>query len=243
MYRTTKKRLVRRAGISAAVVLGTLATGVGVASASASHVKGTSSVVAPNASAHASATNDAMCVRGAGGVVSAVTSSSITVRNQSGAATTFAITATTTVTKDRASASISDLVVGDQVRIIPTAAGSTTAQSIDIEQPSVMGKVTVVSGDTITVTGPNGTSETVVVSGATSYTKSGASAALADVTVGASLFAQGTFAPGSTTTLNATSVGIGVPLHQGQPGGRHHDGPGPQGGGFGPALHLTTSSR
>jgi hypothetical protein len=238
MYRTTKKRLVRRAGISAAVVLGTLATGAGVASASASHVKGTSSAVAPNKSARASATNGARCAWGAGGVVSAVSSSSITVTDRSGTATTFAITATTTVTKDRASASISDLVVGDQVRIIPTAAGSTTAQSIDIEQPSVMGKVTAVSGDTISVAGPNGTSETVVASGSTTYTKSSASATLADVTVGASIFAQGTFASGSTTTLDATSVGIGVPLHQGKPGDGHHEGPGPQGGGFGPAPHF-----
>ena len=186
MYRTTKKKLVKRVGVSAVIALGALATGAGVASAAPSSAKGTSATVASSReSAHATVPGPgSRCAPGAGGVVSALTSSSITVVDPSGTSTTFSISSATTVTKDRAIAAVSDLAVGDQVRITPTGAGSTTAQSIDIEQPSVMGTVTAVSGDTITVSGPNGTSETVVVSGATTYTKSGASATLADIAVG-----------------------------------------------------------
>jgi hypothetical protein len=169
-------------------------------------------------------------------VVSALTSSSITVVDPSGSSTTFSISSATTVTKDRTIAAASDLAVGDQVRITPTGLGSNTAQSIDIEQPSVMGTVTAVSGDTITVSGPNGTSETVVVSGATTYTKRGASATLTDVTVGTWIFAEGTHATGSTTNLDATTIGVGVGVDQGQPAGGQPYGPNPQGGGPSPAF-------
>ena len=43
MYRSTKKKMVRRVGISAVVALGAIATGAGVASASTTTVKGSSS--------------------------------------------------------------------------------------------------------------------------------------------------------------------------------------------------------
>ncbi len=246
MYRTTKKKLVKRVGVSAVIALGALATGAGVASAAPSSAKGTSATVASSReSAHATVPGPgSRCAPGAGGVVSALTSSSITVVDPSGTSTTFSISSATTVTKDRAIAAVSDLAVGDQVRITPTGAGSTTAQSIDIEQPSVMGTVTAVSGDTITVSGPNGTSETVVVSGATTYTKSGASATLADIAVGTWIFAEGNFSTGSTTNLDATTVGVGVgqgqpgggQVDQGQPGGGQPYGPNPQGGGPSPAF-------
>jgi hypothetical protein len=234
MYRSTKKKMVKRVGISAVVALGAIATGAGVASASTTTVKGSSSAVSHALGSRASAPAGAVCAMGPGGVVSALTSSSITVTDPSGTPSTFAVTSSTTVTKERATASISDLAVGEQVRIIPTAQGSTTAQSIEIEQPSLMGQVNAVSGDTISISGPNGTSETVVVSDATTYAKSGASATLADVTVGSSIFAQGTFASGSPATLDATTIGIGVPPHQGQPGDGAPGGPGPRGRGFGP---------
>lgn len=246
MYRTTKKKLVKRVGVSAVIALGALATGAGVASAAPSSAKGTSATVASSReSAHATVPGPgSRCAPGAGGVVSALTSSSITVVDPSGTSTTFSISSATTVTKDRAIAAVSDLAVGDQVRITPTGAGSTTAQSIDIEQPSVMGTVTAVSGDTITVSGPNGTSETVVVSGATTYTKSGANATLADIAVGTWIFAEGNFSTGSTTNLDATTVGVGVgqgqpgggQVDQGQPGGGQPYGPNPQGGGPSPAF-------
>ena len=235
MYRTTKKKVMKRATISAAITIGALATGAGVASASAgitSSTAGTSTVA--TVGAHAT-TPDAgpNCPGGAGGLVSAVTSTSITVTGPGGAATMFTITSSTTFTKDRVAATAADLAIAEQVRITPTAAGSTTASSIDIEQPSVMGKVTAVSGDTIAVTGPNGATATIIVGSATTYSKNDASATLSDVTVGSFLFAQGTFASGSTTTLDATTVGIGIGVGpvSGGPGDGRPGGPGIQSGG------------
>jgi DNA polymerase II small subunit/DNA polymerase delta subunit B len=120
---------------------------------------------------------------------------------------------------------------------MPSAEGSSTAARIDIVQPSVMGKVTAVNGDTITIAGPNSTSATVIVSNATTYTKDGASASLADVTVGSSIFAEGSFtSPTDTSSLDATNVGIGQPGTAG-PGFEQPGGPGPQG-----ALHGSQPS-
>jgi hypothetical protein len=226
MYRTTKKKLIKRVSITSAVALGALGIGAGVASASTTTTAGTGAVARDSGTTNPGPGQG--CVHGPGGVVTALTSTSITVTDPSGTATTFAITSTTKVTKDRSAASIADLAVGDEVHVVPSAAGSTTAGRIDIVQPSVMGTVTALNGDSITIAGPNGTSATVIVSSATTYTKDGASATLADLTVGSVLFAEGNFASSSdTSTLDATSVGIGT---ANQPGPGQRGGPGPQGG-------------
>jgi len=240
MYRTTKKKLVKRVGISTAVALGALGVGATVASAAT-----TTSTAHANTGARDSAAptlgHGLGCARGPGGVVTALTSTSLTVTDPSGTAATFTITSSTTVTKDRAAAAIADLAVGDQVHVMPSAAGSMNAARIDIVQPSVMGKVTAISGATITIAGPNSTSATVIVSSATTYTKDGASATLADVTVGSSIFAEGSFtSPPDTSSLDATSVGIGQPGTAG-PGFEQPGGPGPQGAPHGPqpsAVHT-----
>jgi hypothetical protein len=236
MYRTTKKKLVKRVGISTAVALGALGVGATVASAAT-----TTSTAHARVGAHDSATptpgSGQGCAHGPGGVVTALTSTSITVTDPSGTASTFTITSSTPVTKDRATAAIADLAVGDEVHVMPSAEGSSTAARIDIVQPSVMGKVTAVNGDTITIAGPNSTSATVIVSNATTYTKDGASASLADVTVGSSIFAEGSFtSPTDTSSLDATNVGIGQPGTAG-PGFEQPGGPGPQG-----ALHGSQPS-
>ena len=212
MYRTTKKKLVKRVGISSVVALGALGLGATVASAS--------TTTRAHTTANPSPPQGPVCAHGPGGVVTALTSGSITVTDPSGTATTFTISSSTTVTKDRSTVSISDLALGDEVRVMPGATDSSTAASIDIVQPSVMGKVSAINGDTITIAGPNSTSATVIVSNATTYTKDGATATLGDVTVGSSIFAEGNFAsPTDTSTLEATSVGIGAPRGALNPGG------------------------
>jgi hypothetical protein len=228
MYRTTKKKLVKRVGITAVAALG--AVGVSAAVASASPIAKSTGHTSAGAHDSTPTPNGAMgpgCAMGSGGVVTALTSTSITISDPSGTTTTYTITSSTTVTKDRVTAAIADLAVGDEVHVVPSASGSTTAASIAIVEPSVMGKVTAVSGDTITISGPNSSSATVIVSSATTYTKDRASATLADVTVGSSIFAEGSFASSTdTSTLDATSVGIGG---AGPGGFGHPGGPGPQG--------------
>lgn len=59
------------------------------------------------------------------GEVTAVSSSSITVKDQSGSSKTLAITDTTTVTNNRQAGSISDIKVGDTVAIVATGTDAT----------------------------------------------------------------------------------------------------------------------
>lgn len=220
MYRSTKKKVVRQASISAVVALGALATGAGVASASTgSHRDGGGAVASKDSSANPAPVPGAEGPRPLGGIVTAVSGTSLTVSDPRGTVTTVGLDATTTVTKDRSASTLAALAVGEDVRIIPSAPGSTTAKSVEIEAPSVRGRVSAINGDTITLTGPNATTRTVIVSSSTTYAKNGTAATLADVSIGSSIFAQGSFVSGSTTTLDATSVGIGFgPNHVGHPG-------------------------
>ncbi|MHB1089287.1 MAG: DUF5666 domain-containing protein [Acidimicrobiales bacterium] len=221
MYRSTKKKLVKQAGISAIVAVGALATGIGIAGASANaHHHDATSSSKDSTPAAGPTRGEWGGPRAPGGTITAVSANSVTLKPHSGTSETFSIDSSTTVTKDRSASSPASLAVGEQVRVVPSAPGSAVAKAIDIEQPSVMGRVTATSAGTITVTDPRGASYTVVVSNATTYVKSGTSATLADVSVGSMIFAQGTFASGSTTTLDATTVGIGTP-------GALHDGTGP----------------
>jgi hypothetical protein len=158
---------------------------------------------------------------GIGGDVTAVTDTSISIADVAGTTSTYSINASTTVTKNGQSATIADIVVGDNVHIALSSTDPTLADTIDIVPASVAGKVTAIAGDVLTITGPNGSTGSVVVSSATTYMKGGSSAALSDITVGTVIFARGSF--GSTAAIvNATTVGIGQP----GPGG---PGVGPQG--------------
>lgn len=222
MYRSTKKKIVRQASISAIVALGAIVTGIGIAGASTNAPHHDASAPTGHDSAPTPGSDHGRwgAVRGPGGTVTAVSATSITLKDRAGMSETFSIDASTSVTKDRSTSTLSALAPGDQVRIVPSAPGSTLARSIDIEQPSVMGKVTATSANSITVSDPRGTSFTIIVSNATTYSKAGASASLGDVSVGSMIFAQGSFATGSATTLDATTIGIGTP-------GAFHDGAGP----------------
>lgn len=324
MYRTTKKKMVRRASVSAAVALGALATGAGIANAASSHHVAVSAHqsaqpatgnVPPSAGAPTDPADnqgqpgDGQCLGGkvtavsatsltvtdpsgtattyaltssttftkdgasataadvtvgsfvritvastsattatavdidtdapgtnpgpqgawghmAGGTVTAVNASSITVKDLSGTSTTYTLTSSTTVTKERQSATLADVTVGESVRLTLSSSSSTTVSAIDIELAHVIGQVTAVSGNTITVQGPRSGTQTITVSSATTYSKSGASATLADVTVGSFVFAEGVSS--SAGSLNASTVGIGLPA------GNFGPGHGPSDGNFGP---------
>ncbi len=161
---------------------------------------------------------------GVEGVVSSVTATSITVTNAwTGTSTTYAISSSTTVTEGRQTASASALAVGERVRIGVSATDATSATSIQIELAHVAGRVVSVNGSTVVVADGEGFYRTVVVSGSTTYSKSGASATLADVTPGSVVFAVG-LVDGNHTSLDATHVAIGVPSGA----------PVAPGGGFGP---------
>jgi hypothetical protein len=76
---------------------------------------------------------------GAFGTVTAVSSSSITINNtRTGAATTYSITTSTTVTDSGSASTVSAIQVGDTVIVRPTATGSTVAATI-MDNPSFGG--------------------------------------------------------------------------------------------------------
>jgi hypothetical protein len=149
---------------------------------------------------------------GEGGLVTAVTATSVTVNRWDGKTTTYTITPTTTFTEGHASTTAASLVVGDRINIRLARRAPTTALKINIELAELTGKVTSVVGNLITITGPQGFARTIIVSDATTYSQGGAPATLADVTVGAAVFAEGTIDV-NLTSLDALSIKIGSTNH------------------------------
>ncbi len=216
MYRTTKSKLKRR--VPTLVIVGALAAGSVVAGIGAAGAATHSAKTGHSAAASLGA--NGVCDHSfGGGLVSAVSATSLSVTDPLGTTMTYTLTSATVVTKDRQSASLSDLAVGERVRVRVTSTSATTAAAVNIETPHVLGQVVAVSGNVITISSPDGLQTTVDVSATTTYTKNAASASLSDVTVGSFIAASGTVAS-DHTTFDATTVVIGIPA-------------GPVGGGFG----------
>lgn len=111
-----------------------------------------------------------------------------------------------------------------------TAGTTSTAQS-GMHMPGVGGTVTAVNGNTITVTGPNGTSYTINA-GSAAITKD-ETVSVSDIAVGDTIMANGTV---SGTSVDATAIHDGkMPMGMGGFGGR-----GP--GGMGRGVHGTVSA-
>ena len=219
------RNVVRNVGVSTAVVAGLVAGGVSAAGAATTTTQpaGSSNQHVekgmPGAPGH----------HAPGGKVTAISDTSITVSNPKGDSKTFTINSDTKFMKWSETATSSDVTVGSLVRIMPTAKGSNTAAKIMVGVPHVAGKVTAVNGSSVSITNREGKSFTVVESDSTKFTKNGAAATSADVVVGQVIVAQGSFASGSTTTLNATSIMVGLP-GPGASGMQHGPDGGPHGG-------------
>jgi hypothetical protein len=156
----------------------------------------------------------------------------------SGTSNTYAITSATTFSEGPTTITASALAVGQHVGIQVSSTDATTAANIDIQLPVLVGTVTHVDGDTVTITDPVGFNRTIVVDSTTSYTKSSGTASLSDVSVGSEISAEGTV-DANGTSLDASSVHIGVPTGPrggprfggpgfGPPGGNGSGGPAPQ---------------
>jgi hypothetical protein len=112
------------------------------------------------------------------------------------------------------------VTVGEHVGIALSSSNATAAANVDVMPATLVGDVTSVNGDTVSITDPEGFTRTIVVGSSTTYTKSGEMAALSDVTVGTLISARGQV-DSNHTSLDASSVTIG---HGGLTGG---PGPGP----------------
>jgi hypothetical protein len=145
---------------------------------------------------------------GLGGYVTAVTPTSVTVLTWNGTTTTFTLNGTTVYTEGKLPSTITSLVVGDRVNVQTSSTDPTIATAVNIELAELFGTVTAVSGNTITITDPQGFSRTILVGTATTYTVGGAPGTLTNVTVGTKIVAQGTIDT-NKTTLDALTIKIG----------------------------------
>ena len=217
-----KNMAVKRVAATTALGVGLVTGGAGIASATSSHSPRDSTT---STSATPSPANFA------GGVVTAVSSTSISVKDMDAATSTYAITSSTTFSEGPTTVTASALALGQHVGIQLSASDDSTATSIDIQLPALFGTVTSVAGNSVVITDLEGFSRTIVVDSSTSYTKSGVTASLSDIVVGSGIIAEGTV-DANLTSLDATSVVIGLPS---QPsGGLGIGGLGAGGPGFGP---------
>jgi hypothetical protein len=153
--------------------------------------------------------------------ISAIDGSSLSLKTDDGWTRTITVGSSTTITKGGATIAVGDLAVDDQIRFAQDQAadGSYTVTAIHVVLPAIGGEVTAISGDTITVTGKDGTTGTIHVDGDTTYAVGGtAGKALSDLTVGSFVVAEGTLR--SDGSLDADAV------HSGLRGMRGGDGPG-----------------
>jgi hypothetical protein len=153
--------------------------------------------------------------------ISAINGTSLSLKTDDGWTRTITVTSSTTITKADATIAVGDLAAGDEIRFAQEKAsdGSFSITAIRVVLPAIGGEVTAVTGDTITVTGKDGTTGTIHVDSATAYEVGGtAGKALSDITVGSFVIAEGTLR--TDGSLDAATV------HSGFRGFRDGDRPG-----------------
>jgi hypothetical protein len=155
--------------------------------------------------------------------ITAINGSDLSLKTDDGWTRTITVTGTTTITKGGATITVDDLAVGDQIVFAQDRAtdGTYTVTAIHVVLPSVVGQVTAIDGNTITVTQPGGTTATIHVDGSTTYQVNGAAGALSDVKVGAFIAAEGTQRTDGSLDAAAVRTGDRGVKGPGFPGGRH----------------------
>jgi Domain of unknown function (DUF5666) len=166
---------------------------------------------------------------GLGGItITAISGNSISLKTVDGWTRTITVDSGTTYSKGGATIALNDLKVGDEIgfREKHESNGSWTIDSIVVILPHAGGEVSKISGSTITVTAPDGTTATITVNAQTTYDVNGATAKLADVKVGMFLVAEGTKnADGSLTATRVRAADASTFHGDHGPGFGFHFGP------------------
>jgi hypothetical protein len=126
--------------------------------------------------------------------ITAISGSDVTLETAAGWTKTVTITDQTTIERAGQKIALTDLKVGDAVRIHETrnADGTATITELDVILPRVLGTVSATAADSITLERGDGTTMTVHVTPTTTYTVRGiTNATLADVKVGMVALAEG----------------------------------------------------
>jgi hypothetical protein len=209
MSTTNRSARIKTIGATAAITVGLVAGGAGIAAAASS--------LAPHHDGpeghegHGAPRGDAMG-HGAG-TVTAVSPTSLTVKGLDGTSTTFALNSSTTFEKDRdVAATAADVTVGSHVLVVPSSSSATTAAHVHLVLPHLAGTVEKVDGAVVTISDEQGFWHTIDTSASTTYLRTGStsSASASDVTTGSFVMATGTIAA-DHTSLEASSVSIGLP--------------------------------
>jgi hypothetical protein len=144
------------------------------------------------------------------GTVTAVGTDSITITRRDGTTETVGTTASTTYRLGGAAGSRSDLKVGSLIAAVGERGsdGRITATTVQITLPRVLGTVTAVGSDSLTLRRPDGTTVTVHVGSGTTIAVRGApSAKLSDIKVGMVAAVKGT--QRSDGSLDASAIQAG----------------------------------
>lgn len=160
-----------------------------------------------------------------GGIsITAIDGDDLRLETEDGWSRTITVTDAVEITKAGEAIELADLAVGDRIRFAQSRNddGTFTIERIAVVQPHVVGEVGAVSGDSITVETPDGSTVRVNVDGDTDYVVGGdEGATLSDVTVGMMIVAAGE--QNDDGSLNATDVRAGEGLRGGR--GHHWFGP------------------
>lgn len=184
-----------------------------------------------NSDGSVNATRVVIMLPGFRGQVASVSGSTITVSDRQGTQTIHVSSATTYTTDGGAASSLSAVVKGAEIEAVGSknSDGSLNAEAVEIETPHASGKVSAVSGTTITVTDPRGT-QTIHVSASTRYdtVTMGANgsiktaSSLSAVKAGVFIMAEGS--TNSDGSLSAQTVYIVTAPAGGSWNGGPHDG-------------------
>jgi hypothetical protein len=147
------------------------------------------------------------------GVVTAVNGDSLTVTGFDARPYTVAADSNTVVHRAGQTAALTDIAVGSLISAEGTLSSdglTLNALAITIQLPNVAGKVTAVSGNTVTVQSPDGTTSTVQLTDTTTYNAGPKDTAdQSSVVVGSFIMAEGTIgSDGSLTALQVTVGGV-----------------------------------
>ena len=121
----------------------------------------------------------------------------------------FALTSNTTYFAGRQVSTIAEINAGDIVRVAAAASAPTSAIFVTVRNMVIIGRVTAVNANAISVTGFWGAPLTINVTSTTTYSLAGAPSSLSAVLPGDLISAIGPAMSGVTTSVTATQVWIG----------------------------------
>ena len=155
--------------------------------------------------------------------ITAINGSSLSLETADGWTRTITVGSDTTITEAGETITLADLAVGDQIAFGQERQtdGRYTITAIKVVLPTIGGEVTAVDGNTIAVTGKDGTTGTIHVDGDTTYQIDGESGTLSGIAVGDFVVAQGDLRDDGS--LDAATVHSGMRGFRDGPGRGFHD--------------------